>query len=83
MFLTGCSGIQDKNVLDITGGGDGSTLRVDNTKKSKINRGCNNVHDAEEVTTNNNSGIQPWMFVLGGLVFGFCVPQPRFIRVWF
>jgi uncharacterized protein YceK len=37
----------------------------------------------EQVVTENNSGISPYWFILGALIFGMVIPQPKFIRAIF
>lgn len=34
----------------------------------------------DEVTTNNVQGIPMYWFIIGALIFGMIIPQPRFIR---
>lgn len=36
--------------------------------------------DVDEVITNNIEGIPMYWFIIGALVFGMLIPQPRFIR---
>lgn len=37
----------------------------------------------ENVVTENNSGISPYWFIIGALVFGMLIPQPRFIKAFY
>jgi hypothetical protein len=36
--------------------------------------------DVDEVITNNVQGIPMYWFIIGALIFGMIIPQPRFIR---
>lgn len=37
----------------------------------------------EEVVTNNVTGISPYWFIVGALIFGMIIPQPKFLRAIF
>ncbi len=39
--------------------------------------------DVEKIETNTSNGIPSWMFIIGGLLFGFLIPQPLFVRMFF
>ena len=36
--------------------------------------------DVDEVITNNVQGVPMYWFIIGALIFGMIIPQPRFIR---
>lgn len=39
------------------------------------------VEEVDDIVTNNTEGISTWMFIVGALIFGMIIPQPKFIKI--
>lgn len=50
---------------------------------SNQSQGASVEGSVESVTTENHQGISTWMFIVGALIFGLIMPQPRFIKLLF
>jgi len=72
LLLTGCGLFSGKPSLDVAG---------DNAQVQQAESGSSaQAESIENVTTNNEAGIPTHWFILGALIFGMIIPQPRFIR---
>lgn len=92
LFLTaGCSGVQRTSQdsvakAELTAKGNGqinhSTAQIQHStqKKAQVDQVKG---DVESIKSTTNTGIQPWMFILGSLLVGMLIPRPKIIRALF
>ena len=74
LLFTGCESLSQRNEI-----GDGSVATVNQTQ-DKANGAKVNASAVDEIVTNNTDGIPVYWFIVGALVFGMIIPQPRFVR---
>jgi hypothetical protein len=60
--------------------GDNSSATVnqqqDQTQGAKVQ-----ASQVEDITTNNTDGIPVYWFLIGGVIMGILIPQPRWMKV--
>ena len=72
LMLASCGLFGSKPNLDVTG---------DNAQVQQATAGSTAAAEQiENVTTNNEAGIPTHWFIIGALVFGMIIPQPKLIR---
>ena len=72
LLLASCGLFSTKPDLNVTG---------DNAQVQQATAGSTGAaENIEEITTINEDGIPTHWFIIGALVFGMIIPQPRFIR---
>ena len=76
MFLASCEWMSQ-----MTRVGDGS-IATTNQTQDKASGAKVDAQEVEEIVTNNNEGIPVHWFLIGGLVMGMIIPQPRFIKLF-
>ena len=76
MFLASCEWMSQMTRI-----GDGS-IATTNQTQDKASGAKVDAQEVEEIVTNNNEGIPVHWFLIGGLVMGMIIPQPRFIKLF-
>lgn len=72
LFLSSCGLFSTKPDLNVTG---------DNASVQQATAGSTGTAERiEKITTVNEDGIPTHWFIVGALIFGMIIPQPRFIR---
>ena len=75
ILLVACGSFQTQDL------GVGSNSKVESTQQQDQAKGAKvSAEVVDSILTDNSTGIPPYMFIIGGIVFGLIIPQPRFIR---
>jgi len=83
LFMAGCSGSQKASLetpTEVTG--HSNTITTD-AKQTASNGQSAVSGDVEKVENTTVNGTNPLLVLIAGLVMGFLIPQPKFIRMWF
>jgi len=52
------------------------------SNQSQKSTSTGDIKEVGAISTENNDGISTWMFIIGALIFGMIIPQPRFIKLF-
>lgn len=58
------------------------TSTSESRQVSSQSKGASVEGTVEDVITNNNQGISPMWFMIGALVLGMVIPQPKFLKIF-
>jgi hydrogenase maturation factor len=85
IILAACGTIQSQDSTTKTDVTAGTAIVATETVQSEdLSAGAKvNAERVDKVVTENNSGISPYWFIVGALVFGMIIPQPRIVRAIF
>jgi len=75
ILLASCNGFEQKTEV-----GDNSSATV-NQQQDKTQGAKVQTSSVEDVITNNTDGIPVYWFMIGALVAGIIIPQPKWMRV--
>lgn len=76
-LLMSCSLLPPKTEQTVSAG-DNSSVKQESVQATNASAGQADL--IESITTENTDGIPVHWFVIGALVFGMIIPQPRLIR---
>ena len=86
LSLTGCGAFSSlSSTQETTTEVQAQTASVSTSTKSEqdaVTGGNKVLGDVDAVNTSNITGISPLWFMIGALVLGMVIPQPKFIKIF-